>query len=280
MDDVIGELVTWRREPDLEGVVLVAPTADLRVRIRPRIRPWRRLVELLDAAIEDARPRTGRPIAVTRSPVKRLQTSHGELAAVAHAEIIGVLASLHVSVAITGSEPLGYVDAQGPSSSRSFIERVIHELPIGASGSRPFEYSTPPSWVGLRRERQTIWLHPAYPRVPARITMFDAQRFGDARMQQLARRMFMELRGRLHAARISPPEDLHLDAGLAGRILVVEGVLCGRDVARCAATAADHRYLYAAHYEGPTSGASTFRDVFRSLRPLPTLRGDHDGNWT
>ncbi len=271
MDDVIGELATWNREPILDGIALMAPASDVRVRIRPRVRSWMRLADVLDAAIDDARSRTGRCLRVSRHPIARLRTAEGEPAGLACADVVGTLESLRVTVAIAGVDPFGCVDALGPPSTLAFVERLIQSLPLGlgSARTRPFEYRPPPRWIGLRRDRRTVWLHPAYPSVRACMTMFDAHPFGDARKQQLARRLLTELRGTLDSARVSPPEDLALDAGLVGRTLLVEGSLDGRHVARCAATAADDRYLYAAHYEGPIDVVPTFRDVFVSLQPLP-----------
>jgi hypothetical protein len=257
MDDMIDELATWTCEPCIDGFAFRSPS--MHVQIRPRVHAWSRVDDLLDTIANTSR--------ATRNPITQLRTREGEPAFVASAEV----ADGHVSVAIAGGEPFAHVIAIGVSSTHALTVAIVRDLALGLGSvrTRPFVYTPPPRWLGLRRERRTIWLHPAYPSIRARITMFDARPFRDTRDEQLARKLTMELHGTLQAARVSPPEDLALDAGLAARMLLVEGNLEGREVVRCAASAADDRFMYAGHFEGPRDVMPAFREAFASLQPLP-----------
>jgi hypothetical protein len=267
LTDGIDALAGWRRERCAPGVAWTAPDGtEVCLRVRTS---WLSIARALDAVIDRVIVRLGGAPRVDREPIARLVTREGELGAIASA-VVATPRPIHVAVAIAGTDVAGCVEGLGPSPVRGRVAELIHGLGLGFGEQRrrPFVYAPPRRWIGLRRHAATSWLHPMYPRVPARMTLFDARPFVGAASERLERLLFMEATGALRDGVPEPAEDLAIAAGMPARLRRI----IGAHAMRCAASAADDRYLYAGHYEGPAEHASMFLETFASLEPLPIPR--------
>lgn len=284
MDDLIAALPEWKREPCADGVVLHAPHDRVRLRVRPRLRAMPRLRAVLDQTIDEARTLIAAPADIEPAPLARWVTRDGEHAGLARAMLVAHTRTLEVAAAIIGDEPYGCIDAIGAGGTADLVRTFIERLGTGhgALRRRPYEYTPPSGWLGLRRHAATVWLHPRYPEQPSRITMFDARPFAAADAQRLDHVTGLSFPGELANIVEEPPQDLPTTWGLLGRSRAVSGKLgTGTLVHRCAAAATDDRFLYAGQFEGRagTRDIATFLRVFASLHQVPARQIHQPRDW-
>lgn len=270
LSDAIDEVTAWRRLEVADGVVLIAPDAGRRIRVRPRL-PGRRLDALIDAQLVELGAR-----ATTSVARRRVVTDHGELGAVASVTARRGDAALELALAATGGDPLFVVD--GVAAPGAGIAAMVEALAIacdpglGAMRSRMFVYAAPAGWRGLRRDAASLWLHPAYPRVPSIITVHDARPFTTGAAEQLHRRLHLRVDDRSTEAPDAPVTVVS-DGGLEGRLRTVRAAGGdGRPTIARAAAFGDNHFVYQATLTAPVDdavGEAAFERVVRSFHPLP-----------
>lgn len=254
-----------------------SPDGAIRIRIRPRLASPVSPRTLVERTIDTA---FGTAATVTHAPVTQLVTSEGELAALASAQVNATAHATGVSVGIVGDEPCLAIEVLG-AAHREYAVLLIRSLGLGLEAIRRrwFQYAPPPGWLGTRRDRATIWLHPAYPRTPTRVTVFDARPHTDAATEQLHRFLFLRLPDGLRPLGPLEVEDVTSDHGLAGRTRRVVGTLAGADrTLRMASVHADDRFAYTATIEGQDDPAveRTFRTLIASFHGVPHRPADLD----
>ena len=262
--DVVTRIAGWRRSPCAGGVVLVAPDGEGRLRIRPREHQPRRLREIV-AEVASEVPHARLELA----RLERFATSEAELAALAIAKLHGADRPVHAAVAIVGDRPFACFDALGDENLCEMVRALADELGagLGARRRRWFLYDPPTGWFGVRRGERTMWLHPAYPRVAAVATVFDARVFRNDRLEQLDRELFLRIGGTFTpiADEDRLVENHHQ---LTGRLRIVHGATSTRAVAALA----DDRFAYFAHLQAPDAAdLDVFHELIASFQPLPQV---------
>ena len=238
--DVIEMLGTWSRSPCDNGVLLTAHDRDAWIRIRPRMTG--RLADL------------GAP---RRATTEYLVSDHGE-----H---IFIAATADRVIAVAGDDPWLCIDGHG--DVHALVHAAIRQLPtgLGRDRQRRFLYDPPRGWLGLRRDTRAIWLHPAYPRNSARLTVFDARPFRSSVADKLDRLLFVRADDELAMPHDEEVETVHAREGLEGRMRVVRG----SDRVRVVAAFHDDSHAYYALLEAPAEHIETFRVLIASFLPLP-----------
>lgn len=248
MGDV--DLRRWRRTRLPDSVILRAPDGIGQVRIRPRF----------DGDYSD--------VLVGRDRIK-LVTDEGELACAAVSRLEGRV----VVTAVAGGDPLFCIDAIGvdPSIVVELIRRCGSGL--GPHRRRMFEYTPPTGWHGIRRESESRWLHPDYPRLRSIITVFDARPMTDTPSERRDRLLYTRMDDDRAIETSQEPKSIESSYDLHGRIRSARAVdTDGDPLTRRAAAFCDRRYLYQASQEAPTDdfgSLRTFDTLLRSFRPLP-----------
>lgn len=274
----LNQLAGWRRAPCDGGMVAYSPDRATRIRIRPRVAVASSPRQLVARLIAEMYGPTARAV---HAPTVRQVTCEGELAALASAELVASGRPAGCSVAIAGDEPCLCIDVVGADHRRHASELLDSvALGLGVSRQRWFVYAPPAGWLGLRRAGSTVWLHPAYPKVPARITVFDARAIAATPSERLDRFLFARMSEGFTALEPLRIEDTTSTAGLSGRLRIATGTSDGeRRLLRIASVHSDDRFSYIAHLDGPDDPAleQQFRAVVASFEPLPCPTSVQEG---
>lgn len=276
MSDVVDPtaLTSWARHSCRDGVVLRAPGGETWLRIRPRVVSPVTPFALVHRRIAAAFPRGA---SVAHAPVARMITHEGELAVLASAHVATATRTTGISVGVVGDAPCLCIEVFG-AEHRAYAASLIRSLGLGLGAIRRrwFEYAPPAGWLGVRRDHATLWLHPAYPRLPGRITVFDARPHTDLATEELHRAVFLRLPDGLASIQPLEVEDVTSDHGLVGRLRRVIGSLDGHPCVRMASVHMDDRFSYVANVDGPDEASleQTFRTMLASFRPVTRAPGD------
>lgn len=263
----VSVLADWQRAPCEDGIVLSSPDGSARIRIRPRVAAPSTVRHLLDRVIAEI---SGATDARHAPPTRRI-TQEGELAVIASAELTDRRTGC--TVAIVGDEPCLCIEAAG-AHHRELVSILVDSVALGLGPWRRrwFEYTPPAGWFGLRRAGHSVWLHPSFPRVGARITVFDARVVAATAAERLDRFLFARMSEGFTAVEPLCIEGVTSRAGLFGRLRIAVGTLDGaRRMLRIASVHTDDRFSYIANLEAPDDRAieQQFRDVLASFSPLP-----------
>lgn len=287
IEELEAALAGWMREWTSDGLVLFP--ADERDQVLVRIRqelPLQRLRRCVDDYCAEAARLGFSDVEV--GPLERFSTYEGEPAGTvtiamrsAHRQATEITLAL-----IAGDATCWLVEATAGMEARFAsvrrTTRLLAELAFLGKGElrrRRYEYRPPAGWILLPHPRGAIWLHPEYPRFPARMLVFDAcpVRHGVSeqadQMVTIQNRLLElengstrpmaagDLRGELRRYRVKP--------GAPGALAVWEALLV------------DDRFVYRTELEAPDGAdevVAALEKLASTIRPIAARRvGDEPG---
>jgi len=266
----LAALAGWNRRWLADGIVLAPPKRDgERLSVRGNLRPLRRFASLVgDAGYGE---------------LERFTTVEGEYAGIV---VVTEPAVTRVVAMVVGDDSYALVEGRTPDPTRAewfrdLVRTVARFYPFGLGRlrRRRFVYRPPEGWSGVQRHGSVVWIHPDYPRVPAKITVFDARPVEGFAPGAVDRLLFVDENPFATRDAQLPQTPAEARAGFAGTVVRETGRAAdGTPMAVEKTLLRDERYLYVAQLEMRIADrdecAPAFAELVRSIEPLPASELD------
>lgn len=260
----LAQIGEWQRRWLHDGVLLVGPegAAGERLRIRTHQRPLRPFHQLLgEAAV---------------GTFERFTTLEGEYAGLVDTRQGD---ETTVSAMIVGDDSHTLIVGTTPRAERAewirdLVRTVARFFPLGLGHPRRrrYYYKPPPDWQPVAREGCVVWLNPEFPRVAARLTMFDARPLRWFAPGAVDRFLFIDENP--FASKDPPLPPIAVAGAIAGTAQRMTGRAAdGTPLAMMKVLAQDANYAYIVQLESRLdefdSCVATVEDVLGSIEPVP-----------
>jgi hypothetical protein len=268
----------WRREWTSAGFDLAPRDAEdgALVQVKQE-QPLRRFRAAVDASAARAR-RLGYRV-VSEGPLERFATCEGEDAGQVSLTLEapdGGTAERTLAI-VVGDDSCWLLEGTAARARR--VVRLLAELAFLGKGElrqRRYGYQPPSGWALVPHPQCGFLLHPLYPRVPARMLIFDARPRASGAPEELDRLLAIERPAPSRDAdELEPVSGASLSGHLYQRPVATSGV--GPSLDLWDAVLYDERFVYRCQLEAPrdaTSALVAFRALLRSISPVPSRRRD------